>query len=249
MDGGGQGLDEFRETMLADKRMREPRRLPERCTRCFPGVEIKGGVCYFLWDRDNDGPCDVTTMSGRASRSGRRRSLPRRVRHPRSATTRPCRSCEKVLAQERAVARRRVSSRTSRSADSQLRRIPRKRRDSRATSAVKLYRIAEAAAWVRSLETIPTERQLIDKWKVLIRRRVQGDERGQSDPTVSSARRSSPSPAPSAPRPTSLLVRSTPRARRRASRRTTHAVRPLPRLAAQDHPGRHAATSTPSFPT
>jgi site-specific DNA-methyltransferase (adenine-specific) len=57
---GGKGLDEFRETMLADSRMRE---INDYLTASdvFPGVGLKGGVCYFLWDRDNPGTCRVTT--------------------------------------------------------------------------------------------------------------------------------------------------------------------------------------------
>ena len=65
---GGKGLDEFREAMLGDNRMRTLVDYPELHRRCFPGVDLEGGVCYFLWDRDNHGACAVTTdLQGRAS--------------------------------------------------------------------------------------------------------------------------------------------------------------------------------------
>lgn len=57
---GGRGLDEFRESMLKDARLR----LIEDyliASDVFPGVGLKGGVCYFLWDRDNPGDCRVAT--------------------------------------------------------------------------------------------------------------------------------------------------------------------------------------------
>lgn len=57
---GGKGLDEFREDMLKDDRTRS---IDDHLSASdvFPGVGLKGGVCYFLWDRDNPGPCRVTT--------------------------------------------------------------------------------------------------------------------------------------------------------------------------------------------
>lgn len=57
---GGKGLDEFRAEMLEDNRLREIHDFPV-ATDCFAGVQIKGGVCYFLWDRDNKGLCKVST--------------------------------------------------------------------------------------------------------------------------------------------------------------------------------------------
>ncbi len=57
---GGMGLDEFRESMLADDRLRSIEDYLA-ASEVFPGVGLKGGVCYFLWDRENPGPCRVTT--------------------------------------------------------------------------------------------------------------------------------------------------------------------------------------------
>lgn len=57
---GGKGLDVFRDNMLKDDRIRTIVDFPEAID-VFPGVQIKGGVCYFLWDRDNRGDCKVVT--------------------------------------------------------------------------------------------------------------------------------------------------------------------------------------------
>jgi len=57
---GGKGLDEFRESMLSDSRLRSIDDYLS-ASDVFPGVGLKGGVCYFLWDRDNPGPCTVST--------------------------------------------------------------------------------------------------------------------------------------------------------------------------------------------
>jgi site-specific DNA-methyltransferase (adenine-specific) len=60
---GGRGLDEFRAEMLNDDRIRVIVDYPN-ATDCFPGVDISGGVCYFLWDRDHRGDCEITTIKG-----------------------------------------------------------------------------------------------------------------------------------------------------------------------------------------
>lgn len=60
---GGLGLSEFRRTMLQDRRIRKLVDYPV-ASEIFPGVEVKGGVCYFLLERDTEGDCAVTTVRG-----------------------------------------------------------------------------------------------------------------------------------------------------------------------------------------
>lgn len=57
---GGKGLDEFRDKMIADRHLAKLVDNP-KLFDCFPGVEIKGGVSYFLWDREHDGDCEFST--------------------------------------------------------------------------------------------------------------------------------------------------------------------------------------------
>ena len=59
---GGRGLDGFRTEMLQDKRIRAIVDF-ERDKDAFPGVDVAGGVCYFLWDRDNPGECSIENVS------------------------------------------------------------------------------------------------------------------------------------------------------------------------------------------
>jgi site-specific DNA-methyltransferase (adenine-specific) len=60
---GGLGLSDFRKEMLTDKGMRALVDYPI-ASEVFPGVELKGGVCYFLWERGTEGACEVTTVRG-----------------------------------------------------------------------------------------------------------------------------------------------------------------------------------------
>ena len=58
---GGKGLDEFRESMLTDRHIRKMTDF-FNSEDCFPGIDLSGGVCYFLWNRDNQGNCEITSI-------------------------------------------------------------------------------------------------------------------------------------------------------------------------------------------
>ena len=56
-------LDEFRNTMLNDNRISHLVDYFDS-TECFPGVDISGGVCYFLWNKDYHGDCIIESRRG-----------------------------------------------------------------------------------------------------------------------------------------------------------------------------------------
>ena len=60
---GGKGLDDFRKNMLNDIHISNLIDY-SNSSDCFPGVNIAGGVCYFLWDRLYNGDCKIINIKG-----------------------------------------------------------------------------------------------------------------------------------------------------------------------------------------
>ena len=64
---GGRGLDDFRDEMLHDRHLT---RIVDyfNSEECFPGIDLSGGVCYFLWNKDREEDCQVTSiLNGKVS--------------------------------------------------------------------------------------------------------------------------------------------------------------------------------------
>jgi site-specific DNA-methyltransferase (adenine-specific) len=59
---GGKGLDDFRAKMLSDRHIVQIVDY-ENSNDVFPGVDIAGGVCYFLRDREREGKCKFISMT------------------------------------------------------------------------------------------------------------------------------------------------------------------------------------------
>lgn len=71
---GGKGLDAFRHRMINDRRLRTLIDNP-KIFDCFPGVKIRGGVSYFLWDSQHSGDCEFSTRVNGVVRSTMSRDL------------------------------------------------------------------------------------------------------------------------------------------------------------------------------
>lgn len=68
----GTGLNEFRENMLKDKRLKKIVDFTD-ANDCFTGLNINGGVNYFLWDSQYDGECEfINICKGKKSSANRK---------------------------------------------------------------------------------------------------------------------------------------------------------------------------------
>lgn len=103
---GGRGLDAFREEMLKDTRLRKLVDYTDS-EDCFPGVDIAGGICYYLWDRDHPGLCEVTTIHNGNQKTVLRKldEYPIFIRHNEALAI-----IEKVEKKEKLFYNQRVSS-------------------------------------------------------------------------------------------------------------------------------------------
>lgn len=63
---GGKGLNDFRAEMLSDDRLSTIHDFPDT-NDVFPGLNVRGGVMYFLWERDRHGEATITNHMGGAA--------------------------------------------------------------------------------------------------------------------------------------------------------------------------------------
>ena len=163
---GGKGLDKYRERMLTDKRMRSIVDYP-KLYEGFPGVKIRGGISYFLWDRDYNGACEVQTIwDGQPTGLAVARHLDAYDILVRRNEAVPI--LEKVRAKGESTLDARVSSQKPFG----LRTFFHGKPDfKRLKNPVKLFG-SQKVSWVER-SGIPTNASWIDKWKVLMTR-VQG---------------------------------------------------------------------------
>uniref|UniRef100_B3ENH0 site-specific DNA-methyltransferase (adenine-specific) n=1 Tax=Chlorobium phaeobacteroides (strain BS1) TaxID=331678 RepID=B3ENH0_CHLPB len=160
---GGRGLDEFRKEMLESGQIRDLVDFPNSGD-AFPGVQIKGGVCYFLWEQKYCGRSKVTTIRGEEEFGPHDRDLSEFdvfVRDPRASD---------ILHKVRTTAQKGmdelVSNREPFKWESNFNGFHEKKKN----GDIALYRIEPGnrrVDWVARSKVVKNE-HLVDKWKIFV---------------------------------------------------------------------------------
>ena len=182
---GGNGLDDFRDTMLRDSRLRKMIDFPN-AEEVFPGIgkSIRGGVQYFLWDRDNPGNCATTTRRGDESYGPIDRELNEFDVFVRDSRALPI--LHKVLAQAEDSFSQLVSTRDPFGPQLQSNFTGFRKNDKKQPGDIKLYMNQGATRlqkWV-SPDRVTRNLHLVSKWKVLIPKAGSGGGQRIPDPVL-----------------------------------------------------------------
>ena len=176
---GGLGLTDFRTEMLGDRRLRTLVDYPNSA-EVFSGVDLKSGVCYFLWDGSHDGLCDVTTIRAGQEDGPTSRSLDEfdvLVRDGRAVAI-----IHKVLARQEPSLGEVLSARTAFGLVSNFS----GHREAAEKSDIKFYATSPKGrftAWV-SPDKITTNHDAIDSFKALIPKAGPGNSGGHVIPDI-----------------------------------------------------------------
>lgn len=163
---GGKGLDDFRATMLADRRLRALVDYPDS-REAFAGVDVAGGVCYFLWNRDDPGACHVETRVAGVSVEAERvlNEFDVFIRDNRVLSL-----VKKVQMQGDAALSAMVSARRPFGIDSA----------NAGSASGDLYLYASGGDARVHRADVPKGAELVDKWKVLLSK-TSSEHAGQTD--------------------------------------------------------------------
>lgn len=172
---GGLGLDDFRASMLKDRRMRKLVDYPNSA-ELFSTVDIKSGICYFLWDRDHAGDCESTLVRNQNSFGPHKRRLDDYdvfVRDRRGLA---------ILKKVQAVKDESMFSLVRGKNPFGLRTNFKSSKARPSSGAVRLYR-SGAPEWVRRDE-VSMNKQWIDEWKTLVPKAGPGSSGGHVLPDM-----------------------------------------------------------------
>ena len=171
---GGRGLDDFRKEMLGSKKMINLVDYPVS-KEVFTSVEVKGGICYFLMAPDYHGECSVTIVRGGESTTSERQldEFDVFVRETKSVEI-----LRKVLAFKEKSIIEILSADTPFGLATNFADFHEKERK----SDVSLYygKGGKRATAFIARDIIEKNKQLIDKWKVLVPKA--GSDGGQKIP-------------------------------------------------------------------
>ena len=174
---GGLGLKDFRAQMLSDKSIKEIVDYPS-AKEVFPGVEIKGGVCYFLRDSAHSGDCNVTTIRGDETVGPTKRNLGEHDIFVRDSRSIPI--LNKVMAKSKNFMNEIISSRTAFGLRSNYKNFSK----SKKSGYVRYYAASpkgRITAWVDPKEAT-TNHESINTWKAMVPKAGSGG--GQKIPDV-----------------------------------------------------------------